>query len=262
MPKLSIVTVNLDNVNGLRKTIESVINQTLSDYEYIIIDGGSNDGSVDVINEYADKITYWESKPDKGIYNAMNKGLKQATGDIVTFLNSGDNYCSPSSLETTVQCIKDKFSCAELFFFDYINQSDTSDRLISSSDVINKFIISKKGFGHPSTFYKRSLFGFMGLFDERFKISADRAFYMEAIVKNRVAYAYFPFTISVFHDGGLSTDYKNKNIIREEERIIIDTYYSGFEKMIVKNRVFRKLLSIKILNNFFLTLLSWKLNRT
>ena len=89
-PKLSIITINLNNAAGLRKTIESVVNQTFTDYEYLIIDGGSTDGSVEVIKEFADKITYWVSEPDKGIYNAMNKGILKARGEYLQFLNSGD----------------------------------------------------------------------------------------------------------------------------------------------------------------------------
>jgi glycosyltransferase involved in cell wall biosynthesis len=88
--KLSVITINYNNAIGLRKTIESVVNQTFRDYEYIIIDGGSTDGSVDVIKEYADKIDYWVSEPDKGIYNAMNKGVAAAHGEYTNFLNSGD----------------------------------------------------------------------------------------------------------------------------------------------------------------------------
>ena len=90
MPKLSIITINLNNAQGLEKTIKSVVSQTYSDYEYIIIDGASTDGSVDVIQEYRNKITYWVSEPDTGIYNAMNKGILKATGEYCQFLNSGD----------------------------------------------------------------------------------------------------------------------------------------------------------------------------
>jgi len=89
-PKLSIITVNLNNAEGLRKTIESVVSQTYTDYEYIIIDGGSTDGCVEIIKQYEDKITYWVSEPDKGIYNAMNKGILKAKGEYCQFLNSGD----------------------------------------------------------------------------------------------------------------------------------------------------------------------------
>ena len=88
--KLSVVTINRNNASGLRKTIESVVNQTFHDFEYIVIDGASDDGSVDVIKEFADKITYWVSEPDGGIYSAMNKGVRKAQGEYVQFLNSGD----------------------------------------------------------------------------------------------------------------------------------------------------------------------------
>ena len=88
--KLSVITINFNNRDGLRKTIESVVNQTYNDFEYIIIDGGSTDGSVDVIKEYADRIDYWVSEPDKGIYNAMNKGIDVAKGEYCIFMNSGD----------------------------------------------------------------------------------------------------------------------------------------------------------------------------
>ena len=92
MKKLSVITINYNNRDGLRKTIESVVNQTCKDFEYIIIDGISTDGSVDVINEYADRIDYWVSEPDKGCYHAMNKGVKVASGEYVIFMNSGDYF--------------------------------------------------------------------------------------------------------------------------------------------------------------------------
>src|SRR4051812_22804100 len=90
MPRLSIITINYNNVSGLRKTVESVVNQTSQDFEYIVIDGGSTDGSVDVLKQYAKKIKYWISEPDKGIYNAQNKGILKATGEYCHFINSGD----------------------------------------------------------------------------------------------------------------------------------------------------------------------------
>ena len=89
-PNLSIITINRNNAAGLRKTIESVVSQTYTDFDYIIIDGASTDESVDVIKEYADRITYWVSEPDTGIYNAMNKGILKANGEYCLFLNSGD----------------------------------------------------------------------------------------------------------------------------------------------------------------------------
>lgn len=105
--KLSIITVNRNNTEGLRKTIESVVSQTYTDFEYIIIDGASTDGSVDIIKEYADRITYWVSEPDNGIYNAMNKGILKAKGEYLQFLNSGDWLVDEGVLQTMIKYTDD-----------------------------------------------------------------------------------------------------------------------------------------------------------
>ena len=97
--KYSIITVNYNNKDGLKKTIESVIHQSYRDFEYIIIDGGSTDGSAELLKEYSDKITYWVSEPDKGIYNGMNKGIAKATGDYLNFMNSGDCFYADDVLQ-------------------------------------------------------------------------------------------------------------------------------------------------------------------
>lgn len=96
--KLSIITINLNNAAGLEKTAESIVCQTFTDFEWIVIDGGSTDGSVDVIRRYADRIAYWVSEKDSGIYNAMNKGVKVVNGEYVQFLNSGDWLASATIL--------------------------------------------------------------------------------------------------------------------------------------------------------------------
>ena len=97
--RLSVITINMNNRKGLERTIKSVVCQIFADFEYIVIDGASVDGSADVIREYADKIHYWISEPDTGIYNAMNKGILQAKGDYCLFLNSGDALYTTTVLE-------------------------------------------------------------------------------------------------------------------------------------------------------------------
>ena len=97
--KFSIITINYNNKEGLEKTIQSVLGQTFHDYQFIIIDGGSTDGSLDIIKQNADHIDYWVSEPDGGRYPAMNKGIKQAKGDFLNFMNSGDTFHSPTVLE-------------------------------------------------------------------------------------------------------------------------------------------------------------------
>ena len=96
---LSIITINYNNLEGLKKTIESVCSQTYRDYEWIVIDGGSTDGSRELIEENKSHIHYWVSEPDNGIYHAMNKGIAQAKGDYCQFLNSGDYYIAPNTLQ-------------------------------------------------------------------------------------------------------------------------------------------------------------------
>ena len=104
--KYSIITINYNNRDGLRNTIESIINQSYKDYEFIVIDGGSTDGSVDIINEYKDRITYWVSEKDNGIYHAMNKGVKTAHGEYLSFINSGDMLYNDHVLEDCVPYLK------------------------------------------------------------------------------------------------------------------------------------------------------------
>ena len=99
MAKYTIITINYNNGKELRRTIESVINQTLTDFEHVVIDGGSTDDSISIIKEYADRIDFWISERDKGVYNAMNKGLSHAHGEYVNFMNSGDSFYSPTVLE-------------------------------------------------------------------------------------------------------------------------------------------------------------------
>ena len=97
--KFSIITINYNNSKGLKRTLDSIISQTCHEFEWIVIDGGSSDGSRELIEQHQDSITYWCSEPDKGIYNAMNKGVNKATGDYCLFLNSGDHLCNSKVVE-------------------------------------------------------------------------------------------------------------------------------------------------------------------
>src|SRR5690606_105779 len=100
--KISIITINLNNRAGLKATMASVLEQTYAHVEYLVVDGGSTDGSVDVITSHADRLAYWVSEPDRGVYHAMNKGIERATGEYLLFLNSGDRLMEPETL-TDVQ---------------------------------------------------------------------------------------------------------------------------------------------------------------
>lgn len=195
--KLSIITINYNNRDGLRKTIESVVGQTFRDFEYLIIDGGSTDGSVEVIKEYADKIDYWVSERDKGIYNAMNKGVLVAHGDYLLFLNSGDWLVNDDVFQRlfSEELYADIVSCSLL--------SDNGGVMPSPHRVTFEFFI-RGTLPHPSTLIRRNLFT-EHLYDEKFRISADWEFFMYVLIKMNATYQSVPFPLSVFDTTGISS---------------------------------------------------------
>lgn len=200
--KLSIVTINYNNKEGLRKTIESVVRQTCSNIEYIIIDGGSADGSVDVIKKYEDVISYWVSEPDKGIYNAMNKGVSKATGDYLLFLNSGDYLISPSIID---EIWNELLSNEDVIFG--LLKTYPSNR-IGYTDVHLPLTMldffERSPIPHPASFIKRNLFQEMK-YDETLKIVSDWKFFLQAVVFKGCSCKKIEIIITSFEDEGLSS---------------------------------------------------------
>jgi glycosyltransferase involved in cell wall biosynthesis len=221
MIRLSIITINLNNASGLHKTIESVINQVFSDYEYIIIDGGSNDGSVEVIQKYADKITYWVSESDNGIYDAMNKGINKCNGEYILFLNSGDNLYSSFILN---QVFDLDFSHDLLYgnYFIYA-QSYKLPSVIKFSDYWYKSLLC-----HQSTFIKKELFVKYGLYNSSFKVAADWEFFVKCLFLYSVSYKYLDFDICQIDPTGLSSTSEGNRIAKIEMKLTYSHYFLGF----------------------------------
>lgn len=218
MLKLSLITINLNNVLGLRKTIESVVSQTFTGYEYIIIDGGSTDGSVEIIQEFRNKVTYWASEPDEGIYNAMNKGIKVATGEYCLFLNSGDWLLKENVLELIFfKNYKEDLVCCKLYKHDHF--CGGLIQIPKEKFTFYDFYISS--LSHPSTFIKRELFVKNGLYDENLKIVADWKFFIESVIIHKCSYVMLDAEITYFESEGISkTHYwqglKERELILEE----------------------------------------------
>ena len=146
-PKISVVTVSYNAVTTIEETILSVVNQTYKNIEYIIIDGGSTDGTVDIIKKYADRIDYWVSEPDKGIYDAMNKGIVKSTGEWIHFLNAGDVYLNTHILEDCIRCFNEKKVKADVLYGDVICKFDFGNLLLKPgalSDFESYFAISHR----------------------------------------------------------------------------------------------------------------------
>lgn len=195
--KYSIITINYNNREGLRRTIESVVNQSYKDFEYIVIDGGSDDGSREVLKKYADRISYWVSEPDKGIYNAMNKGIKVANGDYLIFMNSGDSFYDQDVLKNVLPYLTADIVHGRLF---YDSGRERSVYLHGDPDM-QHFLDNT--LNHQSSFISRKLFADT-LYDEHYKIVSDWKFFMEKLVLQNCSLVSIPVKVGFFEEGGLS----------------------------------------------------------
>lgn len=218
--KITIITISYNNREGLEKTIKSVTSQSYVDFEYIIIDGGSQDGSKEVITNFADKISYWVSESDKGIYNAMNKGIKAANGEYLLFLNSGDEFFANDVLEKALPYLHTE----DLILFDIAQRFENNELSIYHYPKKLQFSNFWKGaIGHPTTFIKKNLFETYGLYDENFKIVSDWKFFLHVLINN-ATYRKEDIVLSIFSMDGISS--LNNELVSLEKNKIFENHYS------------------------------------
>lgn len=254
--KLSIITINYNNAEGLRKTLASVASQTFRDFEHIIVDGGSTDGSIEIIREYADNeairqenskadkqalsphhlitsspIT-WISEPDKGIYNAMNKGIRLANGEYLLFLNSGDCLVCESTLSNFVDCIlmEDIIYGNNLQICSDGNMRKVEyDRYVTGKTLFNHTI------PHQASFIKRSLFDSIGLYSEDLRFGSDWEFYLKALFYHNCSFRFVDIDVCLFDMTGISTDPNlTQEMLAERNFVlqrIIPQLYADYKEM-------------------------------
>jgi glycosyltransferase involved in cell wall biosynthesis len=221
-PKLSIVTVCFNNKEGLDKTIRSIISQTFHDYEFIIIDGGSSDGSADVIKKYEDKISYWISEKDNGAYYAMNKGIAKANGEYCLFLNSGDYLNSDDILQ---KVFKNNYEQDIIYGNMKIDWGQGKVTIGTMPDKISFYQMYTDTLWHPVSFIKRTLFEKYGKYNEMYKIVADYDFFFKTIVMNNVSTRHLSVIVSVFNNTkGLSSRPENNVLLQSERQQVLKSY--------------------------------------
>ena len=201
--RFSIITINFNNKDGLKRTINSVLCQTCIDYEFIIIDGGSTDGSVEVIKENESQITYWVSEKDNGVYHAMNKGVAQAHGDYCIFMNSGDCFHSPDALND-IENYQEDIICGQVSTFPSGHHKPT----ISLVDLL------RISLPHQAMFIKRELL-IKHPYDEEYKILSDWKFCIENLVIDNCSFRNIEVVIADYESGGISS---NSNGLLAKER--------------------------------------------
>jgi len=233
--KLSIITINYNNLDGLKRTVESVVNQTWQEFEYIVIDGGSNDGSAAYIESQSHNIDYWVSESDEGIYNAMNKGILKATGEYLLFLNSGDHFFSDIVLEKN----RHHIGKYDLIYFDIQTIGVGISEKSSHPDKLDFQYFYEASISHPGTLIRAKLFSKIGLYDENYKIVSDWKFFITAIFNFHCNYLKINEILSVFYLDGISSDLANNKILLSERQQVLNSDF----KNLIEN--FRELYELR-----------------
>ena len=242
--KLSIITINYNNAGGLRKTLASVASQTFRDFEHIIVDGGSTDGSVDVIREYESSIASrlsplasnlkWISEKDKGIYDAQNKGIRLAHGEYCYFLNAGDTFCANDVLEKVfspnnliASSPHHRITAPDIIYGNEVIVDGAGQRVGIARGVENPSFVDlyNSCMKHQASFIRRELFDKYGMYDAAMRICSDFDWFFRVIAfHDDVTLQYKDVDIAYFENTGIS--YHNPELCKKERQQVLDRYMS------------------------------------
>jgi glycosyltransferase involved in cell wall biosynthesis len=241
-PKISIITVCKNSAGTIYKCIESVVNQTYPNIEYIIIDGVSSDDTLNVIQNFSDKVTKLISEPDNGIFDAMNKGLSVSTGEYIIFLNADDFFISKNTISYTVNFILNEARSQYDIYYGkvLIFNHQTGIGNIWNAAKISRFSLFRASLPHPATIYKKDAFERYGVFNTTYKIASDYEWFVRSLLKYRLNFKRIDLIITIFSKGGLSTQKDNSGLIKKEKERVRKTYYSFFERIYYSSRWFIK----------------------
>jgi len=217
--KITIITVCYNSALHIEDAINSVASQDYPDIEHIVIDGNSDDGTQQILEKHSNKLAYWISEPDNGVYDAMNKGILKATGDVIGILNSDDFYFDEHVISKVVKAFSDEDIDAvygDLIFVDPKNLNRTVRTYSSKSWYPDKFA---KGYmpAHPTFFVRKKFYGKYGLFETDYQIAADYEMLIRLLYVHQLKYKYLPMKLVKMRIGGVSSSGIKSNIILNKE---------------------------------------------
>lgn len=226
-PKFSIITV-CKNEKKLEKTCKSVCSQTFRDFEWIVIDGGSNKETLEIFEKYKSKINYFVSEEDAGIYNAMNKGIKASSGDYLIFMNAGDTFYSPFVLQNVVN----EEILSDVVYGDTF-KTDTGKVKVHPDNLTSNFWIGDT-INHQAVFIKRKIYELYGGYDESLKIAADSKKLIELLYIKKLSYEHINHIIAKYDSTGLSSALQAKDLLIKEKEAIVKELFDPKEILKVK----------------------------
>jgi glycosyltransferase involved in cell wall biosynthesis len=217
--KASIITVSFNSAKTIADTIESVLSQDFPEIEYIIVDGDSSDDTIKIIRQYENRISKWISEKDQGMYDAMNKGIAMATGDVIGILNSDDVYINNQVISKMMALLQEKN--AQVVFADLILVDQGDDSKVLRYYDSGHFHPNKFRYGwmpaHPTVFVRRELYQSVGPFSTNYQIAADYEMLIRMLAIQKASYAYLPKPVVRMRSGGASTAGISRNWILNKE---------------------------------------------
>ena len=245
--KLSIITATYNSERTLRDTMESILSQTFQDFEYIIVDGASKDATLDIIHEYEPRFQgkmRYVSEPDKGIYDAMNKGFAMATGDVIGILNSDDFFTSDDVLQAVVDGFAGEYVDAVYADIHYVNTDDLTKCVRYYSSGVFRPWMMRFGMipAHPSFYCRKAVYDQYGSFDTTYRIAADFEILLRLIFIHRIRTRYVKKDFVTMRLGGASTTgYGSWSLIMKEHLQIMKRHGVVTNRFLLSLRYIYKL---------------------
>ena len=224
MSTFTIITVCLNIASTIQRTCESIVNQTFQDFQWIVVDGASTDGTLAILKKYSYRIDILVSEPDKGIYNAMNKGIKQATGEYINFMNGGDEFYDKDVLKRIVETKPN----TDVIYGDCIMINHNNSFLFRNQRKLCPKSLYQKSINHQATFTRNAVMR-QYLFDEHFKIAADYDFFIKIYFKKTYSFKRTDTVISLFYADGISSTNPEVNI--REKTFIRKKYFCIIQRL-------------------------------